>query len=83
MARAPKGPKQVGTGWSAFKKVFSSSEGYIYALTQTGEMLWYQHMGYQDGSVKWRGPTPIGAAWGDYSLVFSAMQGTPQAPVVR
>ena len=77
------GPKEVGTGWAGFKRVFSPGEGMIYALKPDGSLLWYQHDGYHDGTVKWQGPTEINAAWGDFVQVFPRMWGTPTSPVVR
>src|SRR3954451_5778526 len=40
---------QVGFGWENFKHVFSGANGIIYAITPTGELLWYQDL-LQDGT---------------------------------
>src|SRR5262245_5597262 len=43
------GPKEVGRGWGNVAEVFSMGGGVIYAVTQTGKLLWYKHNGYLTG----------------------------------
>jgi hypothetical protein len=42
----------IGEGWN-FKQVFSGGDGIIYAVTDAGKLLWYRHLGFEDGSDKW------------------------------
>ena len=49
----------------------------------TGELIWYKHDGYKDGSVSWQAPVEIAADWKDFLFVFSRMAGTYTPPVVR
>ena len=83
VAGAWEGYKVVGTGWRNFEKVLSPGEGVIYAMKPTGELLWYKHNGYKDGSVAWQGPAEVAADWKDFLFVFPNMAGTWTPPVVR
>lgn len=66
-------PKVVGTGWGVFKNVFSPGDGNIYAIKPTGEVLWYKHDGYEDGTARWSGPVEIAVDWKDFQFVFPRM----------
>lgn len=66
-------PRIVGTGWGDFKNVFSPGDGDIYAIKQTGEVLWYKHDGYADGTMRWQQPVEIAADWKDFQFVFPRM----------
>lgn len=77
------GPKVVGSGWQNFRKIFSPGDGFIYAINANGEMLWYFHEGFQDGSPKWQGPMKLNGDWSSYGIAFPLMWGAPQATVVR
>ena len=69
-------PRVVGSGWGDFKNVFSPGDGNIYAIRQTGEVLWYKHDGYTDGSMRWQQPVEIAADWKDFQFVFPRMTGS-------
>ena len=67
----------VGEGWN-FKHVFSGGDGIIYAIDSNGNLLWYKHLGFVDGTDKWL-TTPekkgyIGEGW-NFKQVFSAGNG--------
>ncbi len=68
------GPKEVGTGWHSFKKVFSGGGGVIYAIDQNHDLHWYRHTGYADGSFTWEGPVKVGNGW-NFTHVFAANNG--------
>jgi|GEM_PF-1978099 len=69
--------RKVGTGWD-FKQVFSGDncDGVIYAITYTGDLLWYRHEGRNDGSFKWfdGAGRKVGSGW-DFKQVFSGGDG--------
>jgi hypothetical protein len=67
--------KVVGTGWN-FKRVFSGGAGVIYALTDTGDLLWYRHDGRVDGSQTWASNSgaKVGTGW-TVDQIFSAGNG--------
>jgi hypothetical protein len=44
---------------------------YIYAINATGDLLWYRHLGRDDGSFQWEGPKKVGSGWDGYEHVFS------------
>ena len=52
--------KKVGRGgWEAFKSVFATSNGIIYAIDKNGDLYWYSHDGWKDGDGP-RGPSKQG-----------------------
>ncbi len=69
------GPRKVGTGWGAFKKVFSGGDGVIYVIQDNGDLMWYRHTGSEDGSFRWEGPKKVGSGWGGFEKVFSGGDG--------
>ena len=77
----PKG--YIGEGWGQdnFASVFSGGDGILYAVTKSGRLLWYKHLGFEDGTDKWlttRDPKGyIGEGWGEdnFVQVFSGGNG--------
>ncbi len=67
-------PREIGTEWHKFKKVFSGGSGVIYAIAENNDLLWYRHEGYQDGSNRWDGPKTVGSGW-DFEHVFCGANG--------
>lgn len=82
-------PAKVGTGWDKFEHVFSGGGGIIYAIEPAspaapfhgrpsasgGRLLWYRHLGRDDGSVEWDGPHAVGTGWSGFERVFSGGNG--------
>jgi len=85
------GPEVVGHGWGNFKHVFSGGDGNIYVVEPTvessvprvgraappsgGRLLWYRHVGRNDGSFRWEGPEVVAHGWGQFKHVFSGGDG--------
>ncbi len=75
---APGSGSQIGRGWNGFAGVFSGGNGVIYAIRETGELLWYRD-DLRDGSNgpnAERGWAPgsgnqIGHGWADFGAVFT------------
>ncbi|MFF0214390.1 tachylectin-related carbohydrate-binding protein [Streptomyces vinaceus] len=68
----------VGTGWNIYRTVFSGGGGVIYGITYGGDLQWYRHDGWSDGSNRWTagdGGKNVGGGWDIYSTVFSAGRG--------
>src|SRR5438132_5527921 len=73
---------QIDNGWDEFVHVFSGGDGVIYAITPTGELLWYQDT-LQDGTnganaeQGWdpNSGSQIGFGWDEFVHVFSAGNG--------
>ncbi len=72
------GGKVVGSGWQNFRKIFSPGDGFIYAVNGAGELFWYYHQGYKDGSPSWQGPVKISSDWSNKRVMFPLMWGAPQ-----
>lgn len=68
-------PQTVGTGWNTFTKVFSAGKGVIYGIKPNGDLIYYQHLGYADGTNRWLGPIKVGNGWQGFSQVFGAGHG--------
>lgn len=71
---------KIGHGWD-FKHVFSGGGGIVYAIENKsldprtgqrsgGDLFWYRHDGWQDGSGDWAGPSIAGTGWDGFSQVF-------------
>jgi Tachylectin/Trypsin len=71
--RSWEGPKEVGTGWGGFTKMFSPGEGHIYGILPNGDLMWYRHNGWQDGTPAWvtGGGVKIGSGWNAYVFAFA------------
>jgi hypothetical protein len=65
----------VSTGWGNYRKVFSGGGGIIYAITQSGQLLWFKHTGFASGAPQIEGPRPVANGWGNYAQVFAAGNG--------
>lgn len=81
------GPNKVGIGWGEFTQVFSGGKGIIYTVTPRveasvhvtggstrtsgGDLLWFRHLGREDGSFNWVGPRKVGIGWDGLNHLFS------------
>ena len=36
-----------------------------------GDLMWYHHIGREEGTFKWEGPKKVGTGWGDLEQLFS------------
>ena len=36
-----------------------------------GHLLWYQHLGQQDGTFRWNGPRTVGRHWSEFKNAFT------------
>jgi hypothetical protein len=64
-------PRIVGHGWQGFQFVTASSDGVIYGINANGEVRWYKHLGWLDGTGAW--------AAGSANIVRSDLQGLQSA----
>ena len=85
------GPRPVGRGWAGFKQVFAAGGGVIYAIEPAvegvrfdrpgtvivsgGKLVWYRHLGHDDGTFRWEGPHEIASGWGGFTHVFAGSGG--------
>jgi Tachylectin len=68
-------PKHVGDGWGGVQDILSGGETILYALKKNGDLDWYRHYGYLDGSVKWGGATLVGTGWNSATRVIAMGRG--------
>ncbi|RYX84419.1 hypothetical protein EON83_09840 [bacterium] len=68
------GPKQVGTGWDQFINIFSPGNGEIYAIKPTGELMYYQHIGWRNGATIWGEHAVVAKGWADYATTFARIK---------
>jgi len=69
---AEAGPKTVGSGWTGYSQVFSDGGGVIYGVLPNGDLMWYRHLGRQDGSSNWSGPKKVGLSWASFTRIATA-----------
>ncbi len=68
----------IGNDWvSGFRGVFAAGAGVIYVIKDNGDLLWYKHLGYQDGKNLWDAASgrKVGSGWNDFYAVFSGGKG--------
>lgn len=69
------GPKKVGNGWAAgYKDAIPAGGNSIYLLSDDGKLFWYQHTGFNDGTLNWKARVEIGHGWG-FKKIFSGGEG--------
>jgi Tachylectin len=47
----------------------------LYDIQADGKLMWFQHIGSQDGTFSWAGPNEVGTGWGEFIHVFSGGHG--------
>ena len=79
---APGSGSRIGHGWADFRQVFSGGDGTIYAITESGALLWYrdQRRDGTNGPNAERGWAPgsgtrIGHGWADFRIVVGSGAG--------
>ncbi len=72
------GPKEVSTGWDGFTRIFSPGDGHIYGIAANGDLMWYRHLGWQNGTLVWdpNGGIKIAAGWDAYVFAFARLTGS-------
>jgi hypothetical protein len=72
------GSAKVGSGWSNIRLAFSGGNGVIYAIDEHGDLYWYRHEGYTDGTFKWSNGASgikVGSGWSEVVSAFSGGDG--------
>ena len=70
--------KVVGNGWNTdVKGAFAGGGGVIYMVKKNGDLLWYKHVGYKDGSYTWdkNSGAKVGSGWTNFYAAFSGGAG--------
>ncbi|HEX8157813.1 MAG TPA: hypothetical protein VF526_10555 [Solirubrobacteraceae bacterium] len=47
----------------------ATAVGVIYAIKPNGELMWYRHLGRENGSFKWAATTKVGQGWGQFTRI--------------
>jgi len=63
-------PRKVATGWDAFTTAFNGGGHAMYGVKADGELLWYSHDGYADGTPRWKGPEQVDKDWHLFKTIF-------------
>lgn len=79
-AAAWKGGQQVAVGWRDLLRIFPGGGNVIYGITRTGELLWFEHKGFNTGAGSssdgaWAGPKVVGVGWQHFRSVFAGSNG--------
>jgi len=69
------GPKNVGHGWQGFTRVYPAGGAMFYGLKENGDLLWYRHDGFNEGSMAWTGPVTVGNGWNHFKSIIAAGDG--------
>lgn len=73
------GPRVVDSGWQNNRLVFAGGDGVLYAVSNGGALMRYQHTGIANGSAKnaggWSTPQTLASGWGSVVQAFSAGHG--------
>jgi hypothetical protein len=69
--------KPIGNGWDGYTTLFAGARGVIYGVLPGGDLHWYRHRGYLDGSNRWVSGQgkPIGNGWDGYTTLFAGGEG--------
>jgi hypothetical protein len=68
----------VGNGWNTdVQAAFAGGGGVIYLIKKNGDLLWYKHLGYKDGSNRWdkNSGAKVGSGWNNFYAAFSGGNG--------
>ena len=72
------GGLNIGGGWDIYSTVLAAGNGVIYGIKPNGDLQWYRHDGFTDGTNRWTagaGGLNIGGGWDIYSTVLAAGNG--------
>ncbi|TQM11740.1 tachylectin [Pseudonocardia kunmingensis] len=72
------GGVRISGGWGIYANVFSGGDGVIYGIKPNGDLHWYRHDGWKEGTAHWTagaGGVRISGGWGIYANVFSGGDG--------
>ncbi|MFI1712262.1 tachylectin-related carbohydrate-binding protein [Streptomyces litmocidini] len=75
---AGSGGNQIGEGWDMYDTVFYGGDSVIYGIKPNGDLHWYLHEGWEEGTADWiagAGGNKIGEGWGIYDTVFCGEAG--------
>jgi hypothetical protein len=69
------GPLQTRTGWEIYSRIFPAGGNCFYALTQSGELHWFQHDDFNNGGPGWTGPRELNSGWDVFTSIIPGGNG--------
>jgi hypothetical protein len=68
---------KVGVGWNGARLAFAGGNGVIYMIDGRGDLYWYHHTGYTNGSFTWTNShgMKVGNGWNEAAVAFSGGDG--------
>ena len=72
------GPKKVSSDpdWSSYKTVVAAvGSPVFYAMAENGDLFWYRHDGFKNGTAVWQGPKQVGNGWTVFDKIIAGEDG--------
>jgi hypothetical protein len=70
------GPKKVNTDWSKYVSVTAAIDSpVVYAMDAAGDLFWFRHEGFREGSDRWLGPKKVGNGWTMFDKIVAGEDG--------
>jgi hypothetical protein len=63
------------SAWNEYVDALPAGGNHFYARARNGDLLWYQHDGFNDGADTWRGPIKVGNGWQTFAHIFGGGDG--------
>lgn len=65
----------VGSDWGPPARITVADDGVLYLLRENGELVWYRHTGFKDGTKAWATPTLVHSGFGQFDAVEASSDG--------
>ncbi|HSJ68262.1 MAG TPA: tachylectin-related carbohydrate-binding protein [Anditalea sp.] len=67
----------ISQKWNSFPFLFSGGNGTLYTVANNGDLFWYLHKGWRDGTSSWDSQEgrKVGSGWNNFSKIFSGGNG--------
>jgi hypothetical protein len=69
------GPAVVGSGWDQFSIVLPAGGNCFYGVLPDGTLRWYQHVGFNAGTMEWNGAKTVGSGWNQFARIVPGSDG--------
>jgi hypothetical protein len=69
------GPLTVDHNWGDLRAILPAGGNHYYTVTSDGNLLWYQHDGFNDGTALWQGPIQVGTTWNQFVNIIGGSDG--------
>lgn len=63
-------------GWDHYRTVIAAiGSPVVYAMDENGDLFWYRHDGFKNGTSVWRGPKQVGNGWTVFDKLIAGQDG--------